>query len=125
MTTYFCPKCWSEFKEDFRKCPVCGYDITEYKKLPYEDRLIISLGHPVREVRMNTIRLLGHMKSEKVLPHFEKMADTEDVFILMAIVDSLAIIRSRRAIELLSRLAEHNSKIVSQAAKKVLENLEP
>jgi HEAT repeat protein len=118
MVTYFCPNCWNEFKENFKKCPACGYSIEEFERLSYEDKLIVALNHPVREFRMNAIRQLGNMRSERALQHFERIIDREDdIFTLMEIAEALSKIRSQKSLELLFKLAEHGSRVVSEVAK--------
>ncbi len=123
MPSYFCPRCWSELKRNYRKCPVCGYDIREFERLNYEDKLIVALKHPVREFRINAIRLLGRMKSEKALDYFEQIIEKEkDVFILKEVAEALSKIDTERGEKLLRRLAEHRAVVVSREAKRHLEN---
>lgn len=122
---YFCPSCWSEFKEDFRKCPACGYDIEEFENLSYEDKLIVALNHPVREFRINAIKQLGNMKSEKALQHFEKIiSNGESIFILIEIIESLSKIPSKKSVELLFKLSKHRSRVVSGLAEDALKDLQ-
>ena len=118
---YFCPGCWNEYKEDFEKCPVCGYNIGEFEKLSYEDKLILALNHPIADFRLNAIKQLGNMSSEKVLPKFEMIINDEnDIFILIEVVEALSKIPSKRSEKLLLNLFEHKSNIVSKYAKRTL-----
>ncbi len=123
MTSYFCPRCWNEFKEDFSVCPICGYDLKEFDEMPYEDKLIVALNHPVSEYRLNAIKLLGDLRSEKAVSEFEKMVEREDIVTVLEIIDALSKIRSEESLRLLKKLSESSSKIVSKKAKEVLEKL--
>lgn len=121
MTTYFCPNCWNESRENFRKCPLCGYSIDEFEQLSYEDKLIVALNHPVMIFRVNAIRQLGNMLSERALRYFEEIISKEkDSFILLEIIGALANIGSQNSLKLLGRLAEDGPEIVKQAARKAI-----
>ncbi|ADC64337.1 conserved hypothetical protein [Ferroglobus placidus DSM 10642] len=120
MTSYFCPRCWSEFKEDFEFCPVCGYDLKNFDKLSYEEKLIVALKHPVSDYKINAIRLLAKLRSEKAVFEFERMIEEEDTIIVLEIIEALSKIPTEKSLELLKRLAKSNSKVISKRAKEIL-----
>jgi hypothetical protein len=91
MVTYFCPKCWREVEPDAGKCVSCGYDTAEYSLLPYEQKLLMALGHPIQDNRMLAVQLLGELKSSAALPCFKYMLDVEgDFYILREVLNALA-----------------------------------
>ncbi len=123
MTEYFCPRCWYSSKKNFEVCPKCGFDLREFEKLPYEDKLILALNHPVREYRLNAVRLLGRLKSEKAIEKFREMVKHSDVITTLVIIEALSQIPSEKSLELLDELTKHSSPVISKKAKKAKEKL--
>ncbi len=123
MTEYFCPRCWYSSKKNFEVCPKCGYDLGEFEKLSYEDKLILALDHPIREYKLNAIRLLGRLKSEKAVEKFKEMVKHSDVITILVIIEALSQIQSKKSLELLDELMKHKSPVISKKARKAKEKL--
>ncbi len=123
MPVFYCPKCWKEFKDEIRNCPFCGFNLDEFDRLSYEDKLITALSHPVADYRINAIKILGTLKSEKAVEKFEEMLDREDILTILEIVDVLGKIKSKKAKKILERLKKSRSKVVSERAENVLDEM--
>lgn len=111
--TFFCPQCWTEIPESARECPHCGYDLSIYERLSYEEKLILSLRHPLRENRMMAIRLLGDLKSEKAVAALECILESEqDFYVLRESIHALAGIGSAESMRIIRGLRNHPSRLV-------------
>jgi hypothetical protein len=53
-------------------CPKCGFNLADYKKLSYEDKLIQSLNHPLPGRRNIAAQVLGNINSIKALKNLKK-----------------------------------------------------
>jgi len=81
--------------------------------LPYEEKLILALKHPIRENRMLAIQLLGELRSKKAISVFTAMLhDETDFYIIREVVRSLRKIGGKDSEQLLSTLSEHSSSMV-------------
>jgi predicted amidophosphoribosyltransferase len=110
---HFCPNCWSEIRENVSVCPHCRYDLAHYNQLPYEDKLILALRHPIRENRMLAIQLLGDLRSRSAISVFRSIIREEnDFYVIREVVRSLRKIGGKDSEELLSALRQHTSKLV-------------
>ncbi|MEZ0360634.1 MAG: HEAT repeat domain-containing protein [Hydrogenobacter sp.] len=119
---YFCPACWSVISQKDKTCPNCGYDLTEFHKMPYEYKLLMGLEHPILEMRMNVIHTIGMKNLKEALPQFEYMAKREsNPILLLAIVDALAKMTHPEALELLRKLSYHSYPLIRSRARHTLE----
>lgn len=124
MITYFCPACWNVISQEDIICPYCGYDLKDFHQMPYESKLLMGLNHPVTEIRLNVIHIIGMKNLKEAIPHLENMVNKEsNPTVLMNIVDALARMTHPEALELLRKLALHRYPIVSSRAKQALEKL--
>ena len=118
MLTFFCPNCWRESDADAMRCRCCQYDLTAYASLPYEDKLISSLDHPIRENRLLAIQALGELGSARAIPCFAKiMEEEQDYYVLR---ETLSALHKRDTLEsrsLLSQARVHPSALVRRFAK--------
>lgn len=115
--TFFCPQCWTEISESAGGCPHCGYDLSSYERLSYEEKLILSLKHPIRENRMMAIQLLGNLKSEKAVVALECMLESEeDFYVLRETIHALAGIGGAESMRIIRGLRNHPSRLVRIAA---------
>ena len=122
---FFCPNCFRELKNKTDTCPYCGFNIGDYQRtVPYENRLIHALNHPVREVRMGAIISLGNMKSEKaVKPLIEhSMENPKDVVEGMEILNAIRKILKGEEFRktLLYVIKSHPSKVIARMAADML-----
>jgi len=107
--TFFCPHCWLEIREQDRTCSHCRCDLSDYERLPMEEKLILSLRHPAREYRMLAVQLLGDLGSNAALPHFETLMKAEhDYFFLREVLRALAKIDTPESQALMQRLKRPN-----------------
>ncbi|GAB6183471.1 HEAT repeat domain-containing protein [Thermodesulfovibrio hydrogeniphilus] len=90
MLHFFCPYCWCELKENEKICSKCGRDISNYSLLPYDEKLLLVLNHPVKEIRKTVVHLLGLKRLPQAVYKLEKMLDEEeDPMILIEIINTL------------------------------------
>ena len=106
-TTFFCPFCGKQSPEDEQICKRCGRSIEHWKDHPYEERLLLTLHHPLREHRMMAIQILGQGRYKRAVPAFEAMIRAgQDVYTLREIVYALSRIKSPASQQLIGRLRE-------------------
>lgn len=113
MLTFYCPHCWERIEGNMDYCPKCGFNLADYKKLSYENKLIQSLNHPLPGRRNIAAQVLGNINSIKALKEFEKIlrSGNTDYFFLRVILYAIAKIESPERIKLLE-LAQTNSNIM-------------
>ena len=110
---HYCPNCWQNLEESALRCHHCGYDLAEYDRLSYEDKLLLALNHPVCENRMLAIEVLGKLKSQRAVPALGEMAAaTEDFHVAQAIVAALTCIGGAASEAVLRDVANHPLRIV-------------
>lgn len=120
MTIFFCPQCWKEIPESALECPHCRYDLSSYERLSYEEKLILSLRHPVRENRMMAIRLLGDLRSESAIAVLESIVGAEeDLYVLKEVICFLAKRGDVRSKGILRKLRDHPSRLVRMVVAEV------
>lgn len=122
MLTYFCPGCWRQLDQNSASCPYCKYDLAEFGRLSYEEKLLLSLDHPIRENRALAIQTLGTLRSEKALRHFEAILEGEsDFYVIREVLHALARMNTPRSRAMLSRAARHPSRLVRRFARGLLQ----
>ncbi len=115
-TTYFCPFCGRQSPDDEQVCPRCGKSPGHWREHPFEERLLLTLRHPLQEHRMMAIRTLGQKRYERAVPVFGEMVATgPDVYTLREIVYALSLIDTRDSRRLMAKLREHPSPVVRMA----------
>jgi predicted amidophosphoribosyltransferase len=115
-TTFFCPFCGKQSKDDEWICSRCGKSIGLWKDHPYEERLLLTLHHPPQEHRMMAIQILGQRKYERAVPVFAEMiAEGQDVYTLREIVLALSWMNNDDSRQLIARLRDHPSPVVRTA----------
>lgn len=121
MLTFFCPGCWTEIREADVICPSCGHNLSDYVRLPYEEKLILALSHPLKENRMMAICLLGDLKSRGAVAAFESLIKTEtDFYVLREVARSLTKIGDGEGWRIVRQLREHPSDLVRMVAEDAL-----
>jgi HEAT repeat protein len=124
VSHFFCPNCWKEIDGRATVCPHCEYDISEYTKLSYEEKLINALRQPIRENRMMAIRLLGELRSKAALAPFAAILETEeDFYVITIIILALDKIGNEESRNMIQRLKTHKSRLVRKAATKVMSEI--
>jgi len=117
-TTFFCPFCGRQSPDDDRTCARCGKSLDHWREYPFEERLLLTLRHPLPEHQMMAIRLLGKRKYGRAVPVFAEMiAAGQDVYVLREIAVALSQIDTADSRKLLERLRDHPSPVVRRAGK--------
>jgi len=117
-TTFFCPFCGKQSPDDEQVCPRCGKSLNHWREHPFEERLLLTLRHPLQEHRMMAIRILGQKRYERAVPVFEEMIATgQDVYSLREIVYALSQIGTTDSNRLIGDLGNHPSPVVRMACE--------
>ena len=112
-TTFFCPFCGKAGSDDERVCSRCGRSIEHWQEFPFEERLLLTLKHPILEYRMMAIQLLGQRGYARAVPELDAMITTErDIYLLKEIASALNHIDTHEARQALNRLRDHPSPVV-------------
>ena len=122
MTTFFCPSCWAEIREEQDPCPFCGCAISALLEgKTYTDRLIDALNHPESTTPVRAAHILGMRRDGEAVPFLTRKAiDTHDVFLALACVEALGKIGGDAAKKVLRELTHDARKIVAQKAREML-----
>jgi len=124
MITHFCPFCWSIIPEKVKTCPDCGELLCRYNDRSIEEKYILALRHPITENRILAAMFLGESESRQALPEFERMLREEkEYYVLREVVLALTRIRDPQACELLKVALDHPYSLISQLAKRFLDQL--
>lgn len=121
---YFCPACHESFSVDLTFCPFCGADIQNIiNSRDYTEKLIASLLHPVPEIVMNAIWILGEIKVQSaVFPLIALAKETSEGYIARAVVKALGEIGTEDALSFIATLRNSESVIVRQEVFKQMKN---
>ena len=115
-TTFFCPFCGKASPLDDQICSQCGTSLDHWREYPFEERLLLTLRHPLPEHQMMAIRILGQRKYERAVPVFAEMiAAGQDVYVLKEIVVALSQMDTADSRQVLEKLRSHPSPVVRQA----------
>jgi hypothetical protein len=127
MITYYCPQCWVIVNEKDKVCPNCGYDLSQFSRSSYEEKLLKALHHTVQERQLIAAEVLGKIGSRRALTEFETILSTEkdNYFLLRAAVGAIAKIPDPRSREILERTSrQHPNTLIQHLAKDLLEALQ-
>jgi len=113
--TWYCPVCWHHTTERLERCQKCGHTISSYEYESYEEKLMRSLSHPVREQRMIAIETLGRINHQPAIQKFDEIIRSdEDPFVIREVVRALYEMKTPECMSLLSSLYTHPSIIVRE-----------
>lgn len=103
-------------------CPSCGYDLSDFHDIPFEEKLLGSLNHAVPERRIIAAQVLGNMHSVKALAEFKKIIESEEVnyFFIRAVLLATAKIDHPDRIAILKKASQKPSSLVSKLANDLL-----
>jgi len=119
--SFFCPGCWMEIGEKADRCLHCGYALKDYQGLSYEKKLLMALHHPVREIRMMAIRILGDLASRAAVCALGDLLECEkDYYVIREIIRSLLKIGGTESIQRIERLQGHASEMVRKLVNMAL-----
>jgi len=115
-TTFFCPFCGKQSPDDDPVCHSCGKSIGHWREHSFEERLLLTLHHPILEHRMMAIQLLGQRKYERAVRVFAELITAgQDVYTLREIVYALSQVNTNESRQLIVQLREHPSPVVRTA----------
>lgn len=119
-TTFFCPFCGKPDPDETQICSRCGKNLDHWRDYPFEERLILTLQHPIQEHRMMAIRILGQRRYERAIPAFEEMMNRgQDVYTMREIVFALSQINTDESRRLIEILQDHPSPVVQNACEEI------
>ncbi len=125
----YCPQCFTSLAWSAQRCPRCGADLVAWSRLPYGQRLIHALQHPLAEVRMRAILALGARRDSEASAALAACAlrHPADVVESLEVVHSLSLMpdSGQRRDALLRLIDMHAGHAVCEAARAVLEAGEP
>lgn len=125
MLQYYCPNCWRELDGGEEHCPACGYDLRAFENLPYPEKLIRALYHPIPERRVMAAQILGELRYVQALPVFEHLVETlqgeaYDFYLLQAVLLAAARMPDPRRWRVLQKAAHHPAALVASLARRLL-----
>jgi len=85
----------------------------------------MSLRHPVPDIQMMAVQILGNLGSILALPQFDIiLSDPDaDVYLLREVIQSLSKIRHPKSAELLRKVRAHSSPLISRLAEEQLKRI--
>jgi HEAT repeat protein len=124
LITVYCPACWQEIPEGVSDCPVCGFPLAQDDVLSFEEKLLRSLEHPVQDIRLMAIQILGNLSCQAALPYFERVLHQPeaDMFELREVLIALSKFQDPRSAELIQEAVNHPYPMVSRLARRLLQN---
>jgi HEAT repeat protein len=122
MVTYFCPHCWEMIPEDVQVCSACGYELEQYNQLSFEEKLLLSLEHPVLEQRILAVQTLGKMGSLEALDPLERIIwdFRSNPYLLRTALEAVAAIPTPRSWKILNRATVHPIHLIRKKALALL-----
>jgi hypothetical protein len=123
MVTYFCPHCWEIIPENVQVCPACGYELDQYNRLSFEEKLLLSLEHPVLEQRTLAVQTLGKLGSLTALDPLERIIwdFQSNPYLVRAALEAVAAIPSPRSRKILARATVHPFHLIREKAQALLD----
>lgn len=119
--TRLCAGCWQPLEAGGERCPRCGRPVAADDAASYEERLLGALEHPVPEVRMLAVQILGHRKSTKAVPALVTLLNDEhsDFYLQREALLALARIGSPEALQAVRAAHSHPSRLVRDLARRL------
>ena len=100
----FCSNCWAENLIGATVCDRCGTPLAQSEPLPYDQKLIRALHHPIPEMRDMAAILLGQRGNRHALPVLlSRLREETDIGTLCAIIQALAQLGDCEAVTSLAR----------------------
>ncbi len=127
MVTYFCPHCWEIIPEKVQVCPACDYKLERYNQLSFEEKLLLSLEHPVLEQRILAVQTLGRLGSLQALDPVERIIWDfhSNPYLVRAALEAVAAIPSPHSRKILNRATVHPSHLIREKTQALLEGRSP
>jgi len=114
---FYCYACYGLVPEAEGRCPHCGGPVEAPPGTEYADLLLWALRHPVVDVVMTAVRILGARRESRAVAPLRALArDSDDPYLAAEAVRSLVAIEGlETAREFLLEIAE-SERIVPAAA---------
>lgn len=120
--TFYCTACWKEIREDDRKCPHCGADVSEHDRKSFDEKLILALRHPVRETAGIAVWILGEREvAAAVTPLIGLFERTDNPYLQREILGALGKIGTRDAIDFITKSLGHPVGMVRRQAEEIMD----
>jgi hypothetical protein len=96
------------------------------KKTDFEEKLLAALSHSVPERRIMAAQILGIRESQHALPEFLKIITSSETnyFFLRAVLLAAAKINQPEREVIFQKATQHQSELVAQLARELLDVLE-
>ena len=121
---FFCPRCWSQVRENEKICPECKAEMIPLDQRSYFEKLVGALHHPVATTRTRAAYILGEIGDKRgIKPLVDVIGQawqTESLFFLREIVIALGKIDGDEVAPVLVHLLDHPSFLIREAALKSL-----
>ena len=105
--------------------PYCDADISAYDQKDFDDKLINSMRHPVRETVGMAVRILGERKIVGAVEPLKRLFDqTDDPYPQRAVLDTLDAIGTEDALNFIMESLDHHISMVRRRAWKIMEERE-
>lgn len=123
MLTYYCPECWKIVNETDIVCPHCGFQLTEFHELDFEEKLLSSLKHSIPERKIMAAQILGNINSGKALIEFQNIIESGETnyYILRSILIATAKIDDPLRMTILQNAIHNASTLISELAKSLVQ----
>jgi HEAT repeat protein len=127
VVTYFCPHCCETIPENAQVCPDCAYELNHYNQLSFEEKLLLSLEHPVLEQRILAVQTLGKLGSLQALDPLERIIWDFHLnpYLVCAALEAVADIPSPHSRKILSRATAHPFHLIRKKAQSLLDGNSP
>jgi hypothetical protein len=115
-----CPSCYQDIPDDAPTCPGCAAALDVLSARDYTERLIAALEHPLADVRMRAILVLGMRREDRAVLPFEDLVFRHPAELAegLAVVESLSRIGTRPSRRVLAKVAvRHPARAVRDAAR--------
>ncbi len=101
MAEQMCPACYRVMPSGRTICPHCGIDLAALSTRDYRDKLMAALGHPLDDVRLRAIFILGLRGEAEAAEALAECALRHPV----NVVEGLAVVSALPRLGLTGRMA--------------------
>lgn len=119
----FCTQCWTQSDASAVTCPKCGAALAADER-SYEEKLLRSLDHPIKEVRLRACWLIGEKELEAAADKLMATATNDvDMFVRHAAIQALGHLHSPAIAEFLEAQLRTDDRWMEVDVKKSLNRL--
>jgi HEAT repeat protein len=120
---YFCWSCYGQVTQPSGRCPHCGGEISPPRQADYAERLIWALRHPLAQVRLSAVEVLGRRREPRAVPPLRDLVQSQgaDPYLAAAALAALVRIQGTEACgDLLRRAADSGTAPLRRLARSLL-----